>query len=176
MTAAENGSPPPEVKGRRPPGLPHQGGPRPGAPRVSFCRLHDRPIGFHEPISVPDALVVQDPTLLHVLAVLEGATPVTYLLVNTSRSFADIGLEGYVDWLAPGRAATLPATEMAREVLGRPMPNTALLGAFAALTGVVTLDAVTTAIRKRFDGVLPPAVVEANVEVATRAFGVICHV
>lgn len=156
--------------------FPTFGSERTGAPVVSFCRLHDRPIGFHEPISVPDALVVQDPTLLHVLAVLEGASPVTYLLVNTSRSFADIGLEGYVDWLAPGRAATLPATEMAREVLGRPMPNTALLGAFAALTGVVTLDAVTTAIRKRFDGVLSPAVVAANVEVATRAHGVICHV
>ena len=65
---------------------------------------------------------------------------------------------------------------MAREVLGRPMPNTALLGAFAALTDVVTLEAVTTAIRQRFAGVLSPDIIEANVEVATRAHGVICHV
>ncbi|HEY0951447.1 2-oxoacid:acceptor oxidoreductase family protein [Nocardioides sp.] len=156
--------------------FPTFGSERTGAPVVSFCRIHDQPIGFHEPIAVPDALVIQDPTLLHVLAVLEGASPATFLLVNTSRSFAEIGLEGYVDWLAPGRAATLPATEMARDLLGRPMPNTALLGAFAALTRVVTIDAVSTAIRHRFTGVLPPAVIEANVQVATRAFEVICHV
>ena len=45
---------------------------------------------------------------------------------------------------------TVPATDLAREQLGRPLPNTALLGAFAALTGVVALDAVQDAIRQRF--------------------------
>jgi len=46
----------------------------------------------------------------------------------------------------------VPATELARTHLGRPLPNAALLGAFAALTGVVSLESVTEAIRRRFSG------------------------
>ena len=60
----------------------------------------------------------------------------------------------------------MPATELARQRLGRPLPKTALLGAFAALTGVVGLDSVVGAIRGRFTG----DVAEANVAVATAAF------
>jgi len=59
---------------------------------------------------------------------------------------------------------TVPATELARKHLGRPMPNAALLGAFAALTGVVSLDSVTTAVRARFPGALGEANAAAAVE------------
>jgi pyruvate ferredoxin oxidoreductase gamma subunit len=52
----------------------------------------------------------------------------------------------------PGRRMTVPATDLAREHLGRPLPNAVLLGAFAAVTGVVTIDAVEAAIRAKFRG------------------------
>jgi pyruvate ferredoxin oxidoreductase gamma subunit len=145
--------------------FPTFGSERTGAPVVAFCRIDDRPITFHEPIAEPDALVIQDATLLHQVPLFEGAGPGTYLLVNTSRSLSELGLDELVDGLDPARVATLPATELARERLHRPMPNTALLGAFAALTGVVSLDAVLQAIRSRFSG----AVADANVEVAALA-------
>jgi pyruvate ferredoxin oxidoreductase gamma subunit len=145
--------------------FPTFGSERTGAPVMAFCRIDDGPIGYHEPIAEPDALVVQDPTLLHQVPLLDGTTAATYLLVNTSRTFAELGITEHVGHLAPHRVTTLAATDIAREVLGRPVPNTALLGALAALTGVVTLDAVVTAIRQRFDGVLA----EGNVEAATRA-------
>jgi pyruvate ferredoxin oxidoreductase gamma subunit len=54
--------------------------------------------------------------------------------------------------LRPDRCRTIPATDLARRHLGRPLPNAALLGAFAALTGVVSLGSVTAAIRERFSG------------------------
>ena len=75
-----------------------------------------------------------------------------YLLVNTSRTLAELGLDDLVDGFAADRLLTVPATEIAREHLGRPLPNAALLGAFAALTGVVSLDAVAAAIAETLPG------------------------
>jgi pyruvate ferredoxin oxidoreductase gamma subunit len=60
---------------------------------------------------------------------------------------------------------TVPATDMAREHLGRPLPNAALLGAFAALTGVVSLDSVRAAIAEKF----PADLAERNAAAATAA-------
>lgn len=150
--------------------FPTFGSERTGAPVMAFCRVDECPIRFHEPITEPDALVVQDPTLLHQVPVLEGATSSTYLLVNTARPLGELGIED-LELFAPDRVATLPATEIAREVLGRPVPNTALLGAFAALTGMFTLDAVAAAIRHRFHGDLA----DDNVLAATRAHAVLAE-
>lgn len=151
--------------------FPTFGSERTGAPVMSFCRIDERPITFHEPIDEPDALIVQDPTLLHQLRIFDGVPPSAYLLVNSSHTWAELGIGEYVARFAPERVAVLPATEIARELLGKPLPNTALLGAFAALTGVVSLEAVSDAIRQRFTG----AVAEANVAIAVRAHGVLSH-
>ena len=144
--------------------FPTFGSERTGAPVVSFCRIDEAPITFHEPIDRPQAIVIQDPTLLHAVPVLDGADPSTYVLVNSVRSPEDLDL---VDGtrLSPSRVVTVAATDLARAALGRPLPNTALLGALAALTGVVTRDAVTDAIRQRFAG----AVADANADIAVRA-------
>ncbi len=146
--------------------FPTFGSERTGAPVVSFCRLDDRPIRIHEPIAEPDAVLIQDPTLLHQVKVFEGIRPDTYVLVNTGRSFTDLGMQDLVAGLDPARVMTVPATAIAREHVGRPMPNTALLGGFAALTGKVTIDGVAEAIRQRFAG----PVGEANVAAARAAF------
>lgn len=149
--------------------FPTFGSERSGAPVMAYCRISDQPITFHEPIDVPDALVVQDPTLLHHVRLFDGVPATAYLLLNSSRSCAELGIEDYVSRFAQERVAVLPATEIAREALGRPLPNTALLGAFAALTGIVSIQAVEQAIRQRFHG----ATAEANVASAVRAFGVL---
>ena len=84
----------------------------------------------------PDALIVQDPTLLHQVDLFDGLGPDGYLLVNTSGD-ARRARARRARRRGSGRSAslTVPATELAREHLGRPLPNAALLGAFAALTG-----------------------------------------
>jgi pyruvate ferredoxin oxidoreductase gamma subunit len=63
----------------------------------------------------------------------------------------------------------VPATELAMKFVGRPAPNTALLGAFAAEVGVVSLDSVLEAIRRAFPG----KVGEANVEAAKAAHALV---
>jgi pyruvate ferredoxin oxidoreductase gamma subunit len=146
--------------------FPTFGSERTGAPVVSFCRLSPAPIRIHEPISRPDALIIQDPTLLHQVPVFDGIGPEAYVLVNTQKSLAELGIDELMRGLQPGRVLTVPATAIAREYLGRPLPNTALLGGFAALTGRVSIAAVAEAIRQRFAG----RTGAANVECAQAAF------
>lgn len=152
-------------EGRHAQAFPTFGSERTGAPVAAFCRLDDRPIRLREPVTDPDAVIVQDPTLLHQVDLFAGLEPGGFLLVNTSHELGDLGIEDLLLRLAPGHAVTVPATEIAREHLGRPLPNAALLGAFAALTGEVSLDAVCRAIRGRFPG----AVGDANVRAARAA-------
>jgi len=146
--------------------FPSFGSERTGAPVVAFCRIDERPIRLREPIATPDALIVQDPTLLHQVDVFAGLRPGGHVLVNTTRPVEALGL-GDVD----ARVLTLPASELARRHLGRPVPNAALLGGFAALTGDVTLQSVTTAIRERFSGPLA----SGNVAAAEAAFAAVAE-
>ena len=66
--------------------FPTFGSERTGAPVVSFCRIDETPITSHEPIDRPDALIIQDPTLLHQVKVFEGIGPDSYILINTTLS------------------------------------------------------------------------------------------
>jgi pyruvate ferredoxin oxidoreductase gamma subunit len=139
-------------EGKHAQAFPTFGSERTGAPVVAFCRIDDREIRVREPIGEPDALIIQDPTLLHQVDVFSGLSPDGFVLVNTSGDVADLGLEDLVERMRPGRFVTVPATELAREHLGRPLPNAALLGAFSALTRVVGLAAVSDAILETFRG------------------------
>jgi pyruvate ferredoxin oxidoreductase gamma subunit len=132
--------------------FPTFGSERTGAPVTSYCRIDDEAIRVREPISEPDALIIQDPTLLHQVKVFSGLSEGGYVLINTSRSLDDLGLGEFAAGFAPGRLLTVPASEVANRQLHRPMPNTALLGGFAAMTGAVTLQAVVRAIAQKFSG------------------------
>jgi pyruvate ferredoxin oxidoreductase gamma subunit len=166
VTAAELLSVAAFAEGRHSQAFPSFGSERMGAPVVSFCRIVDRPIRVREPIATPDALIVQDPTLLHQVDLFAGLERECYMLINTSRSFHDLGLGEFVRGFHEERLLTVPATELAREHLGRPLPNAVLLGGFAALASVVSIDSVEGAIHERFSG----ALAERNVAGARAAF------
>ena len=165
VTAAEILSVAAFSEGKHAQAFPTFGSERSGAPVVSFCRIDTKAIRIHEPIAEPDGLIVQDPTLLHQVKVFDGVGPDTYILINTSRSFADLGIEEIAANAAGGRLMSVPATEIARELVGKPLPNAALLGGFAALAQVVSLAAVMDAIRKHWVG----PVGEANAQAAAVA-------
>lgn len=152
VTAAEMLSVAAFDEGRHAQAFPTFGSERTGAPVVAFCRIDDRAIRLREPITDPDALIVQDPTLLHQVNLFAGLKPDGFLVVNTSHTLEELGLDDLVQRLTPQHVVTVPATEIARKHLGRPLPNAALLGGFAALTGQVSLGAVCDAIRDRFPG------------------------
>jgi pyruvate ferredoxin oxidoreductase gamma subunit len=152
VTAAELLSVAAFDEGQHAQAFPTFGSERTGAPVASFCRIDDHPIRLREPVAEPDAVLVQDPTLLHQVDLFAGLSKQGWVLLNTSRTLDSLGVLDLVDRLEPGHVVTVPATEIARKHLGRPLPNAALLGAFAALTGRVSLEAVCRAVRERFPG------------------------
>jgi pyruvate ferredoxin oxidoreductase gamma subunit len=141
-------------QGRHAQAFPSFGSERSGAPVVSYCRFADAPIRTREPVAEPDALIVQDPTLLHQVDLFSGLAPAAYILINSSRGIGELGLTEFAEGFRAERVLTVPATEIARRCLGRPLPNAALLGGFAGLTEKLRLEAVTAAIRERFPGVM----------------------
>jgi pyruvate ferredoxin oxidoreductase gamma subunit len=166
VTAAELLSVAAFEQGRHAQAFPSFGSERTGAPVVAFCRIADTEIRLREPILEPDVLIVQDPTLLHQVNVFQGLKPDGYVLINSRRSFAELGLDEIAQRFRRERLTTVPATEIAQKHLGRPLPNAVLLGGFAALSGLITLDAVAHAIRDKFSGRLA----DANVAAAAEAF------
>jgi pyruvate ferredoxin oxidoreductase gamma subunit len=166
VTAAEILSMAAFAEGRQAQAFPTFGSERMGAPVVSFCRIDDHPIRTREPVMEPDALVIQDVTLIHQVDLFAGLTAEGYVLINTSQHFDELEFGEFFNQFHPDRLLTCPATEFALEQLGRPLPNAALLGGLAALTGVITLEAIDSAVRERFPGT--PG--ERNVAAANAAF------
>jgi pyruvate ferredoxin oxidoreductase gamma subunit len=152
VTAAEILSVAAFDEGRHAQAFPSFGSERTGAPVVSFCRIDDREIRTHEPVMEPDAVIIQDVTLIHQVDLFSGLTPEGYVLINTSSSFSDLSFGDFFGRFRPERLVTCPATDIALEHLGRPLPNAALLGGFAALSGEITLAAIEKAVHERFAG------------------------
>jgi len=165
VTAAEMLSIAAFREGRYAQAFPSFGSERTGAPVVAFCRVDDKNIRLREPILRPDALIIQDPTLLHQVDVFSGLVAHGYILINTSRSFEDLGVGEFVRGFHDSRLCTVPATEIALKHVGRPVPNAALLGGFAAASGRISLDSVIAAIRDKFSG----AVADGNAAAASEA-------
>lgn len=126
--------------------FPAFGAERRGAPVAAFTRLDSEPIRIRTHIYHPDHVVVLDPWLLRSIDVTAGLKPRSWVIINTGASPPDIaGMEGF-------RVATVDAGGVAaKHGLGSPtapIVNTAILGAFAKATAVVTIDSVCQAILK----------------------------
>lgn len=156
-------------EGRYAQAFPSFGSERSGAPVAAFCRIATRRIRTRAPVLHPDILVVQDATLVHQVDLFAGLAGHELVIINSSRHPHELGLQALVDRLQAGRVLTVPATEMARVHLGRPMPGAALLGALAAAHDVITIEAVARALAQRFSG----AIAAGNIDAARAAFQVV---
>ena len=166
VTAAEMLSVAAFDEGRHAQAFPSFGSERTGAPVVAFCRIDDKEIRLREPIMEPDALIIQDPTLLHQVDCFAGLKKDGYILINTSKTFDQLGLGDFVRAWHPERLCTVPAMELALKHVGRPVPNVPLLGGFAAVSGVIRLESVIKAINERF----ADKVAAGNVAAAREAY------
>ncbi|HLP99142.1 MAG TPA: 2-oxoacid:acceptor oxidoreductase family protein [Sideroxyarcus sp.] len=156
-------------EGRHAQAFPSFGSERTGAPVVAFCRIDDKEIRLREPIMEPDALIIQDPTLLHQIDVFAGLRSDGYVLLNTHHTFEALGLEQLLKTHKPERLCTLPATQLGLKHIGRPIPNVPLIAGFAALSGMIKLESVIKAINEKFSG----KVAEGNIAAATDAYALV---
>ena len=154
------------IEGRHAQAFPSFGSERTGAPVVAFCRIADKEIRLREPIQDPDCLILQDPTLLKVVDVFAGLRPTAICWSTPARRFADLHLEALVAKTAAGPRGHRARDRSGAQARRRPSPNAALLGAFAALTGLVHFDSVKRAIAEAFPG----RIGEANIAAAQEAY------
>jgi pyruvate ferredoxin oxidoreductase gamma subunit len=125
--------------------FPAFGSERMGAPVRAFCRLSDQPIRTRAVIEEPDYLIVQDPTLFGQVDICGGLKKGGMAIVNTEKP----------DEIQMPDGATLKAvagTRIALDVIGRPIPNMVMIGAFAGTTGLVSLESLQEAVKERFEG------------------------
>ncbi len=166
VTAAEMLSVAAFGEGHHAQAFPSFGSERTGAPVVSFCRIDDKDIRLREPIMEPDALIIQDPTLLHQVDVFAGFKDDGYVLINTTKTLSELGLGELLKRCRPDHLCTVAATEIGLKHIGRPIPNVPLLGGFAAISGIIKLESVVKAINGKFSG----KVAEGNIAAATEAY------
>ncbi len=136
---------------------------RRGAPVQAFTRISDVPIRLRSQIYAPDYVIVQDATLLETVDVASGIKDDGTIIINTKETPEELKLE------TKAKVMTVDATKVAMEIIGRPIVNTVLLGAFAGATGEVNVDSIRKAIKERFSG----KVGEKNAEAIQKAYDLI---
>ncbi len=156
-------------EGRHAQAFPSFGSERMGAPVMAFCRIDTQPIRLREPVLEPDALIIQDPTLLHQVDLFSGLHDGGLVLINSTRDVAELGI---ADWLVERhhyKVVVVPATEIALKHVGRAVPNVPLLAAFAAVTRSVSIESIVLAIEDKF----PAKIAASNVAAAREAFALV---
>ena len=121
----------------------------------------------HCAIYAPSIVVVLDDTLLTSVDVAAGTPDDGIVVVNTVKSAADVRKETKLE----GRKVfTVDATGIAIDEIGRPIPNSPMLGALIKASDVLSLEAVIEQIRKKFSHGFRPEVLEGNVRAIRRAY------
>ena len=146
--------------------FPSFGSERMGAPVAAFCRIDEKAIRLREAVMSPDALIVQDATLLDQVDVFAGLASLGYVLINSPQSLDALHLEEFLSTLPNGHVFSFPASDLGLKYLNRPIANAPLLGGFAALTGLITFASVESAILHKFPGPIG----EANASAAQEAY------
>jgi 2-oxoacid:acceptor oxidoreductase gamma subunit (pyruvate/2-ketoisovalerate family) len=143
--------------------FPEFGPERMGAPVRAYTRISDGPINLHCAIYEPDVVAILDASLIKTVPVTEGLQDDGILTVNTRESPTE--LRKRLD-LRAQKVWTASATDIAVEILGRPIANTAMLGTLARATGIVSLKSLGEAVKERF----PLKIAEKNVVAMKRAY------
>ncbi len=138
---------------------------RAGAPVLAFTRISDEPIEIHSMIYTPDAVVVLDPTLLKSVRVSSGLKKNGLLIINhegdPDKLYQLLGVER-----GEYRVYVTPATRLAREILGKPVTNTPMIGALLKAKELVSFSSLEKAVRERFT----PELASRNFELVKKAF------
>lgn len=128
--------------------FPMFGSERHGAPVTAYVRISDRPIRLRSQIYEPDYVIVQDASLFAGNDLLEGLKSGGLVVVNSPGDAASLGIPD--DF----RVVTVPATELALYLVGKPIINTIMVGAFAGASGEIHVDTLAASVLERYPGEL----------------------
>ncbi len=148
------------IEGKSVASFPMYGFERRGAPVVAFTRVDDKPIREKTQIYTPDCLIVIDPGLLALPTLFTGLRPESVFILNSPRKLTDQPDKN----LKTG--GLVNATQIAVDEIGRDIPNTCLLGAFAAASGWLKLQSILDCLPDYLSG----DILERNLTSAERGY------
>ncbi|MFH0956176.1 MAG: pyruvate ferredoxin oxidoreductase subunit gamma [Candidatus Falkowbacteria bacterium] len=149
--------------GKQAQAFPSFGVERTGAPVESYARIDDKPIIIREQISEPDILIIQDASLLDSIDVTKGADKKTIAIINTAKTKQDLKIN-----LLQANIYTINATKIALDIIGKNIVNTVILGTFAKVTGLVSLDSLKQAVTEKFAG--HDELINKNIKAVEKAY------
>lgn len=138
---------------------------RRGAPVEAFARIADEPINVRQHVYEPDYVMVLDPTLLEAVKVDSGLKDSGTIIINSDKKPEEFKLD------TKAKVKTIDVTKVALEVIGKPFVNIAILGAFAAITGEISLESINKAIDQEFAA--KAKVGELNKKAAEKLFNMV---
>ncbi|NCF75105.1 MAG: pyruvate ferredoxin oxidoreductase subunit gamma [Xanthomonadaceae bacterium] len=143
-------------EGKESQAFPNFGVERRGAPIESYARISDQPIKLRSQIYEPDFIIVQDDTLFSIIDLFKGIKKDTKIIINTNKKLS-LKLDAKKE-----NILFIPATKIALEVLGKPIINTVMLGAFAKFSELIKLTSIEKALKSKFSG----EILEKNIKAA----------
>jgi len=143
--------------------FPEFGPERRGAPVTGYTRISDEPISIHSLIYNPNVVVIVDPTLLGKIDVTKGLVADGIVIAHTDKSPKELKEELKIE---EAKVYAVNAMRIALDILGRPIYNTAMLGALIKAAPLTNLESLTKVVMERFPG----AVGEKNVAIVKRAY------
>lgn len=153
-------------------GFPEYGPERMGAPITAYNRISGNPIRVHSNIYTPDLVMVVDETLLHSVDVTAGLKEDGAIIINTSKEKSEIMpmLNGY-----KGSVYTLDARKISEETLGKNFPNSPMLAAAVAVSGVMGRTAFLKEMQSSYEHKFAkkPEVIEGNMRALTMTLDII---
>jgi pyruvate ferredoxin oxidoreductase gamma subunit len=148
-------------------GFPDYGPERMGAPIRGYNRISDAPIRVHSGVQSPDIIIVLDATLIATGTITVGLKPESVVIVNSHESPEEVRKQLGVDG---NRVFTVDATGIALAEMGRPIPNTPMIGALLKVTDLAKLDEMSAILTKKFKGKLSDDVLIGNLKALKRAY------
>ena len=134
------------LEGHHSQSIPMYGTERRGAPVTAFVRIGEKSRMVRSLVHEPDYVVVLDPLLRNTVNITEGLKPNGMIIINSSSPPEEM------EFTSEYKVATVDATKVALETIGRPITNTAILGAFAKATGEIKLESLLKAVKTEMSG------------------------
>ena len=148
--------------------FPEYGPERAGAPLRAYNRISQNPLRMHCPVLNPQVVAVVDASLLDAINVAEGAQDDAVFVVNTAKAPKDVREK--LKARSSQKVFTVDATKIAIETIGRPMPNSSMLGAVNKATDIVSMDVLLEDVKNSFGKKFAQKIIDGNLNAVKRGY------
>jgi pyruvate ferredoxin oxidoreductase gamma subunit len=154
--------------GRNVQAFPEYGPERAGAPLRAYNRISEKILRMHCPVLNPGVVAVVDATLLDAINVAEGAKDDAVFIINTGKDPKEIRAK--LKAKPSQKVFTVDASKIAIETIGRPMPNSSMLGAVNKATAIVTMEVLLEDVKGSFGKKFAQKIIDGNLTAVKRGY------